>query len=66
MSPGEFILIPFAGGLLLFGGIAYTAWKRDRVRPVHQCPRCGYDLKNKRRDGCPECGWNTKEPVKRL
>lgn len=66
MTPGEFILIPMAASVALGGVIAWAIWRRERVRPSHQCPACGYDLRGNRRDGCPECGWNTRKPVKRM
>ena len=66
VTPSELILIPLAIGALLFGGVTWIVWKKDRVRPVNKCPKCGYDLQDRKRDGCPECGWNTNRPVKRL
>lgn len=65
-------IMPSLGNLLfdtiIYAGLAFVAyqiWGRSRyfVRlKLGRCPRCGYDVRNLRRVGCPECGWNRTEP----
>lgn len=41
-------------GLLLVG----TSQGRARLRRARgRCPKCGYDLRGRLEEGCPECGW---------
>ena len=46
---------------IFVGLVAYECWRRARLRPAGECPRCRYELTGLRRnpDGairCPECG----------
>jgi anaerobic ribonucleoside-triphosphate reductase len=38
--------------------------KLKRFVNLNCCLRCGYDLRERVEDGCPECGWmRTGQPV---
>jgi hypothetical protein len=54
--PGWALHIPLWMLFLLLAGPAAWLWWKHLFRPLHQCAKCGYDLRGASSEACPECG----------
>jgi len=49
------VIMPLA--LVCFDAYLLLGWRYDSRVRRGVCPACGYNLRGKLKDGCPECGW---------